>query len=164
MTIIAVKGAEMAADSACFQGNVMFPLPSPKIVRVPGGGLVGAAGATGDCTALRLWAGEGMNFSDPPKLSFSSPDQDSSILWLWLRPDGIVHMGDCTMSHWLVPQPVAIGSGAEFVYGLLEAGVTLACAVSIAIKRIVFLGGDVQVEQIGSTPELGRPGNRWSEH
>lgn len=43
MTIIAVQGACMAADSVSFQADIMFPAPEPKIIRAPDGGLIGAS-------------------------------------------------------------------------------------------------------------------------
>lgn len=57
-------------------------------------------------------------------------------------------MGDCTMMTWLVSSPVVIGIGAQYVHGLLDGGATLEGAVRLAIERIAYLGGDVQVERL----------------
>lgn len=146
MTIIATDGLYMAADSACFQNDLMFPCPSPKIVRAPDGSLVGATGATGDAHFLREWVKSGMDFTKPPRLSWTDTKEDHSILWLWLRREGDVHMGDCTMLHWPVPIPTVVGYGSAFSIASLAAGMALADAVAAAIRRTPYLGGDVQIE------------------
>lgn len=149
MTLIAVSSGVMCADSASFQGDLMFPSPGPKIVRAPDGSLVGANGATGCCAILRHWASAGMNFDTPPKFSFTQASDNDSILWLWLKPDGTVHMGDCTMNNWAVPDPTIIGYGSQYAYGLLDARIPLAEAVRRTIERVPYLGGDVQIERLG---------------
>jgi hypothetical protein len=151
MTIIAVKGGVMVADSASFQGGVMFPCPVPKIVAVSHG-LIGASGATGDCAMLRQWALDGMDFDRRPRFSYGDVSADESVLWVWLKPDGTVHMGDCTLNTWLVPQPIAIGMGVEYLYGLLDGGMEIAAAVARTVARIAYLGGPVQVETIQPAP------------
>jgi hypothetical protein len=148
VTIIATDGNCMAADSVSFQDDIMHAVPRPKIVRAPDGTLVGATGATGDCSALRDWVVAGMNFEKVPLFSFRDAATDHSILWLWLRGPGDVHMGDCTMAHWAVPVPTAIGFGVPFLHGLLVAGMMLGEAVAITIKRSAYLGGDMQIEEL----------------
>lgn len=148
MTIIAVQASAMAADSASFQSDVMFPAPEPKIIRSPDGGLIGATGATGDCQILRRWVASGMDFAKPPRFSFVDPASRDSVLWLWLKPDLTVRMGDCFLNHWLVPSPVAVGTGTEFFYGALDGGCDLTEAVTRTIARVPYLGGKVQVERI----------------
>lgn len=59
------------------------------------------------------------------------------------------------------PQPVsddllAIGSGAAYAIGAMEAGLTPEDAVGIAIMHDGNSGGPVQVEYIGRTPEPKR--------
>ena|ERR1700677_2196665 len=148
MTIIATDGIHMAADSASFQNEVMFSCYEPKIVHAPDGSLVGATGATGDCHFLKAWVRDGMDFAKKPRFSWADVSSDNSILWLWLRTDGKVHMGDCTMLHWPVPQPVVIGSGAALATGAMAAGMSLYDAVTMAVRRSPYLGGDVQIERL----------------
>lgn len=150
MTIIAVKGSMMAADSASFQDDIMFPSAHPKIIRAPDGGLVGACGAAGDCQILRNWVAAGMDFDKPPKFSHPDATNDKSLLWLWLKPDLSVEMGDSIMNHWIVPSPVVIGSGAGYLHGLLDGGIDLAEAVRRAIERVQYIGGPVQAERINA--------------
>ena len=148
MTIIATDGLCMAADSVCFQNDLMFPCVQPKIARAPDGTLVGATGASGDAIALRDWVRAGMYFASPPQFGWRDPDKDHSILWLWLRGENDVHMGDCTMSHWPVPVPTVIGFGSQFLNGLLTAGMPLLEAVVLTIHRAPYLGGMPQVERL----------------
>lgn len=158
MTIIAVKDGIMAADSAAFQNDLMFSSPEPKIVRTSDGGLVGACGALGDCHILRLWVRAGMNFEVPPKFSHTEVSSTMSVLWLWLKPDLTIKMGDCTMNNWFVPGPTVIGCGTDFLHGLLDGGVDLAEAVRRTIIRTPYLGGEVQVECLSPTART-RPGD-----
>jgi len=148
MTIIAVAGSIMAADSASFQDDIMFPSAEPKIVRAPGGGLIGACGAAGDCQILRRWVAGGMDFDKPPKFSHPDATNDKSLLWLWLKSDLSVEMGDSTMNCWIVLSPVVIGCGAGYLHGLLDGGVDLPEAVRRAIERVQYIGGPVQVERV----------------
>jgi len=148
VTIIATDGLRMAADSAAFQNDLMFPCPSPKIVRALDGSVVGATGATGDAHFLREWVKAGMDFDHPPKFSWTDTKEDHSILWLWLRGENDVHMGDCTMLHWPVPVPTVIGYGAGFTIASLAAGLELRDAVAAAIRRTPYLGGQVQIERL----------------
>jgi len=148
VTIIATDGLCMVADSACFQNDLMFPCVHPKIARAPDGTLVGASGASGDGVVLREWVRRGMDFERPPELSFRDTAADRSILWLWLRGENDVHMGDCTMAHWPVPIPTTIGRGGEFMNGLLSAGMPLSEAVALTILRTPYLGGLPQIERL----------------
>lgn len=148
VTIIAAAGDMMAADSASFQNDLMFKSVEPKIIRTPCGGLIGATGASGDAYILRHWVAAGMAFDKPPKFSWTNIENDSSILWLWLKPDLTVWMGDATMNHWLVPSPSAVGYGTQYLHGLLDCGATLESAVRRTIARMPYLGGEVQVEQL----------------
>ena len=161
MTIITTDGLQMAADSCCFQNDLMFVCIQPKIARAPDGTLVGATGASGDGIALRDWVRRGMDFTKPPQFSFREVASDNSLLWLWLRGEGDVHMGDCTMAHWPVPTPTTIGYGAQFLNGLLTAGMPLLEAVALTIHRTPYLGGMPQVERL---PPPTRGGRRFDPH
>jgi hypothetical protein len=151
MTIISTDGVSMVADSACFQNELMFPVHEPKIVRAHDGSLIGATGASGDAFFLREWVRAGMDFAKPPKFSWDGVASDNSILWLWLRGPGDVHMGDCTMLHWPVPVPTTIGFGSVFMTALLAGGMELADALVLTIKRTPYLGGDPQIERLRAT-------------
>lgn len=141
----------MAADSATFQDDIAFPVPEPKIVRAPDGGLVGACGGSNDTAALRHWVAAGMDFDKPPKFGITEVANDKSVLWLWLKPNLSVEMGDCLMSHWPVPSQTAIGYGTAYLHGLLDGGLDFPEAVRRTIKRVQYLGGDVQIEHVESS-------------
>jgi hypothetical protein len=148
VTLIVTDGLRMGSDSASFQNNLMHPCAEPKIIRAGDGSLIGVTGAAGDATALRAWIRDGMDFDHLPRFSFREPAHDGSILWLWLRAPGEVHMGDCTMTHWPVPVPTAIGFGSPFMLGLLAGGMRLPEALALAIQRTPYLGGAARVERL----------------
>jgi hypothetical protein len=148
VTLIVTDGLRMGSDSASFQNDLMHPCAEPKIIRAGDGSLIGAAGAAGDTAALRAWIRDGMDFDHLPRFSFRDPARGDSVLWLWLRAPGEVHMGDCTMAHWPVPVPTAIGCGFAFILGLLAGGMELPEALVIAIQRTAYLGGAARVERL----------------
>jgi hypothetical protein len=147
MTIIAVQGDVMCADSVSFVNRRSSPMVDGKIARAPDGSLVGACGLSVDCYALRQWVLAGMDFSAVPKMQATSSSEDGTH-WLWLKPDETVWFGDADFRVHPVANPVAMGMGAEFVDGMMAAGCGVERAVKVAIERIAYLGGPVQVERL----------------
>jgi hypothetical protein len=157
MTIIAVWGACMCADSEQFRAEIGYPSPDLKITRAPDGSLVGACGASVDTWALREWVRAGMDFSNPPKLGYPAASEDSAM-WLWLKADRTVWKGDADMRLHPVCNPGSMGRGASYVdgaLGLIERygieGISLADVVSLAISRVQYIGGPVQTEYVCSS-------------
>jgi hypothetical protein len=147
MTIIAIQGNTMVADSKQFVNGRSSPCPNGKIIRAPDGSLVGACGASVDTYALRVWVLAGMDFGTKLKMKYEATN-DESILWLWLKLDGTVWMGDADLRLHPVANPVAMGMGAEFVDGAMAAGADAEAAVRLAIGRIAYVGGAVQIERL----------------
>lgn len=151
MTIIAVKHRTMAADSWCFRGSSGGPLPDGqhKIIRVPGGGLVGACGGALDIYRLHQWVRGGMDCDNQPRFLFPA-EHDQSIDWLWLRLDGTLWRGDASLATHPVTAPGAIGisEAAVFAEGAMAAGASVEVAVRLATERCVYVGGPVQVEHL----------------
>jgi hypothetical protein len=148
VTIIAVQGGTMVADSMQFVNGRSSPCPDGKIARAPDGSLVGACGGSVDTWALRQWVRDGMNFNAKPAMMYPAT-HDESIMWLWLKPDRTVWKGDADFRLHPVANPVAMGMGAEFVDGAMSAGASIVRAVELAVQRLAYLGGAVQVERLG---------------
>lgn len=151
MTIIAVAGDMMLADSMSFRGDVGERIPPgrSKIHRAPDGSLVGAAGYVGDIFALYKWVDAGMNWLCPPKLAFEHKDDDS-LDWLHLRLDGTVWRCQASWMPYEIAKPNTIGmNGACYLFeGAMEAGATPIRAMEIAVRRTAFTGGDVHFEHL----------------
>jgi hypothetical protein len=143
MTIIAVSGREMACDGVSSLGSLLLPMApgETKIVRAPDGSLVGASGSGGDCQRLRNWATNGMSWEAFPRLTHRPVDQEDSIHWLWLKPDGTLWFGDAIGNVHEVSNPFSIGfsHACSFVDGALAAGANLHQAVTMACERHAFL-------------------------
>jgi len=149
MTIIAYKAGQMAADSGTFQGTVRRICPFPKITRVPGGGLVGAAGMNVDTWAVRTWAKGGMKGQGPRMLG--SENDSPSILWV--RPDGSIWLSmEQEISFYPTTEPAVIGerSAGDFSLAAMFAGMNAKEAVELAVEHCIWVAGPVQVEELGA--------------
>jgi hypothetical protein len=158
MTVIAVKGSVMAADSKSYCDGQMYRSPPgrSKISRAPDGSLVGASGSSVDTHALHEWVRAGMNFAEPPSFRYPKMEDDDRITWLWLKPDGSLWHGACDMRCYPVEPPFTIGYSAacSFTDGAMHAGLSAEAAVRLAIEHCSYVGGPVQVERLGG-PEPG---------
>lgn len=146
MTIIAVSGRVMVADSYCFAGGVGQPVAFPKIAR-SGKGLIGISGKLVDCHSVGLWFAAGEIDADQPR---GLQTGEGGIGALILRPDGTAwYMDEC-----LRPAPhsnpgaVGTSGAASFCEGLLAAGMDIDAAVRLTIDRCANVGGPVQVERL----------------
>lgn len=151
MTIIAVHGRMMVADSASFSGGLQYTVRIPKITRAPDGSLVGAAGASCQTQCLKRWVQAGMNFDVLPKMpTLEKDDEDNAIAWLWLRPDGHVFIGDVRMDFYEGPNSYSIGyrDACNFWQGAVTATNDPIAALKLAIANCVYLGGEPQVEYL----------------
>jgi hypothetical protein len=142
MTIIACDGHTMVADSWCFHGDVGYPMPTPKIVRVPDGGIVGAAGFRAECDAIRSWASNGFRDADKPTL-----DREHDSTWLWLKPNGELWQAcwDMKLYRLLPPFTVGVQEACLLAEGAMNCGVCIVAAVEMAISRCNSVGGPVTV-------------------
>lgn len=155
MTIIAVHGRSMAADTFTTDGVTrdLIPAGTSKIVRAPDGSLFGACGAADNTYALKEWARAGMDFAKPPPLRREDDDGDSNY-WIWLKPDETVFYGGMNMMVYPAPAYASIGiSNARVVVKLaLKLGKTLKQALYLAFEECLHVGGDVHMLTL-ETPE-----------
>ena len=123
MTTIAVRGAEMAADTQCtsdYIGRVR------KIHRMPDGTLVGGAGVQAAVFAAIAWLYAGRQGE--------APDIDNSDL-LFLRPDGSIWLANGRWPEFpVMGDSYAIGSGSTAAMVAMHLGKTAAQAVRIACQ------------------------------
>lgn len=152
MTIIAVQGRTMAADTWAWRGGVGYPVAPGhlKIVRAPDGSLVGSAGDASDLTIFRAWVIAGMDFGNRPTLRTTS--EEERIDWLWLKKSGELWRGNhlCDMHPVGLPGGYAIGinDAVMFCEGAMCAGMDIEQAVRMTIHRCAYVGGEVQVERL----------------
>lgn len=125
MTIIAWDGKTLAADKQSTDSGLRRSVT--KIRRTPDGCLLGAAGNSNICEALRRWFEAGAKAED-------FPDKDKTSHLLVIHPDGKTDFYD---GHW-VPvtfesKRVAIGSGRDYAEAAMYLGKNAVEAVNVAI-------------------------------
>lgn len=126
MTTVAYRDGWMVADSQISEGAMKYR--AAKIERLADGRLVGMAGSWGGCIKLRDWVAAGCPDDDEP-----TEINDATLLVASER-------GLCLFDSDLVPFPIldafaAVGSGAQYAVGAMEAGATAEDAVLIACRR-----------------------------
>lgn len=159
MTIIVATAGMMLADAAVSLGQLQHTVAFPKIVRLPDGGLLGAAGLACDCYSVQQWflAGEP---EKRPKLLGIEPD--GGVDFLLMRPDGSVWRNISGVDGlYPQPDPASVGSheAAVVVDTAIRCGKSPVEAVELVIKMLSGFGGPVQVETLSPTRRLGKPGD-----
>lgn len=147
MTIIAIKGDTMAADSDCFNQHIRYPMVFQKISRGPTG-LIGICGPTSDAYRIHLWFRNGESPEDKPS---GLRIGEEGIEGLILRPDGSVWHFDerLLLTPSVAPATTGVSNACIFAEGAMAFGATAEQAVRLAIEHCTHVGGPVQVERIG---------------
>jgi hypothetical protein len=142
MTVIVVRGSELAADKQSNDSGVRRTIT--KIVRLPDGRLAGCAGDSAMSNRMMDWAANG---SDPEKF----PDRENKVDMLVLNLDGSVDLycGGPAPDR-LEDEFHAIGSGRDFALGAMHTGADVRCAVEAAIRFNTACGLGVDVMSIGA--------------
>jgi hypothetical protein len=152
VTVIAVKGRTMAADSWAVAVGMRWDIAFPKIVRGRGG-LLGISGSTRDAYRVQRWFVEGEH-QDPCQWPLCKPRDlktgEDGISALILRPDGSLWHMDETLAPCPIANPSTVGytTACAFVEGAMRAGLDAEAAVRLAIEHCTHVGGTVQVESI----------------
>lgn len=151
MTTIATDGVTIAADSLSTMGHELSRHPATKI-KVRDGRVYAYSGLTGMFDAIIEWHRTGAN----PK---EVPPKNPQDTWTLLVCDGKtvqLYHSEAPYPVQLRP-PIAIGGGAEFATGAMDAGATPAQAVELAIARVTHSGPPVQVVNIREALGLDLP-------
>jgi ATP-dependent HslUV protease subunit HslV len=128
MTTVAYRDGWMVADSQLTSGNTMKHRVA-KIERLPDGRLVGLAGDWPSALRALAWIRAG---GDPE----STPDDLDDATCLMVASESGVALYDSDLTAMpLLDAFAAIGSGAEYAVGAMEAGATAEEAVLIACRR-----------------------------
>jgi ATP-dependent protease HslVU (ClpYQ) peptidase subunit len=137
MTVVAWDGEILAADRQSTDAGLRRTVT--KIRRAPDGRLIGAAGNTNICEALRRWWEQG---ADPEQF----PDKDKTSHLLVIAPGGRIEFYD---GH---PVPAvyeaarfAMGSGRDYAEAAMYLGKNAIEAVQIAAHFDVSCGGGIDV-------------------
>jgi ATP-dependent protease HslVU (ClpYQ) peptidase subunit len=135
MTVIAWDGKTLAADKqSTFCG---LPRTTTKIHRAKDGSLLGAAGETAMCAALRAWYDAGAVTAD-------FPDKSNTSHLLVIRPDGQVYLYDGHAVPIHLEDPfTALGSGRDYAMAALHLGKTAAEAVQVACVFDAWCGNGI---------------------
>lgn len=146
MTAIAYRDGVLAADSVAWASTCVKVPSSPKIVRLPDGGLLAAAGETGEIRELREFMSKLVTSQPRMHPTF---DKDEGLTALWVRPDRSLWRCWYQLRWYSVDAPFdCIGAPAQFMFGALHAGASAEEAVRLAVLHTDGAGGEVQVERL----------------
>lgn len=140
MTVIACKNGVMAADTSVWHGDVTRG-KATKVVRLPDGSLMGAAGWKDIIAPAIEWASAG--FPAHARPAEARDEQFDSII---LKPDGSLWCMGSNFRQWRSESPIeVVGAHSEFLYGAMLAGASAEEAVRLAIIHCSKAAGEVQV-------------------
>ena len=162
MTLVAYKAGVMAADTSCWQGDVMVH-ERDKAIRLPNGLLLGCCGDCAIIDAFTDWAERGFPAgADIP--AGESPEDFEAIV---IAPDGTINRYDHKFRREIVKgEWIAIGCGTSFANGLFVAGWSAKKVVEEAIKRVAYVGGRCTTVRLGPVQEVieeGEVAPTWRE-
>jgi len=145
MTVIVYRDGVMAADGACWRGEVCITLTAKKIARSPSGGLLGCAGPSEICEAAIA------SFREGKFEAFGRTKESHEWGAIAVTPDGKVFTMDGLGNFFERKVPWATeGSHTEFLAGALCTGATAEQAVRLAVERCLWAAGEIQVERLGN--------------
>jgi len=140
VTVIAVRGGIMAADTALWQGGIIAG-HAQKIVRLSNNQLVACSGERPAALACIQWLSQ--NGTKP------DPIEDGRFGGLILGASGIQRISPRFEIYESGDEEFAAeGAHIEFLLGAMHAGATAEEAVRLAIQCGDSAGGDVQVEHL----------------
>lgn len=154
MTIIAVVGDMMLADSFMFRGETGSKCVRDKVVRLPDGSLLGACGYCGDIEKLYNWAMAGMDFDNPPKFALPTTD-DNMCDWLHLRLDRTLWRCTAQLAPYQMESPSCVGVNQACILweGAVMGGCNPIRAMELTIAKCAYVGGDVDYKRLGKPHE-----------
>lgn len=149
MTIIVAKDGVMCADSIFSNGQIMALVAFPKIVRLPNGSLIGAAGYAADCWNAFQWFLEGESIHKNPFLI--GDKEETELDMLLMKPDGSIWRSARTI-HGFYPMPngstIGVSTGCIIAEAAMRLGRSAQEATELAIEMTAGLGRPVQVERL----------------
>lgn len=160
MTTIAYRNSILVSDGQVSFGERIDQMNLKKVRKI-NGCLVGGAGRLTSVLQFFSWF-EGWSDAqlvqgEAPHVQVFIPEglEDEDFTGLVVFTDGVVFMYEGgKRSYELVnSEYYAIGSGADFALSAMDAGATAEEAVKVAIKRDVFSGGEIFVEELDEEPE-----------
>lgn len=134
MTTIVYRDGILAGDSRVTVEDMVSTDKATKVHRLRDGSLFGWAGGVEDAERLRLSL---RKRQDPPKLECISA--------LLIAPDGTISLYEGNI--WIEQKGeryYAVGTGAPYALGAMDAGASAVDAAKIAVKRDINSGGKVK--------------------
>jgi ATP-dependent protease HslVU (ClpYQ) peptidase subunit len=133
MTTIAYRSGVMAADTRETDDGLILPTCDEKIIQLPNGGLIGAAGASEQCIALMEHSARGL------RANIELDDCEG----LRVQPDGTIEVYEGKLWRPVKAPFYAIGSGREIALTAMMMKASAKKAVEIACKLDAYTHGPV---------------------
>lgn len=155
MTTVVYRDGVMMSDGQVSFGD-RIDQTNLKKVRKINGCLVGGAGRLSSVLQFFSWFEEWSNAQlvqgDSPHVQVFIPEclDDEDFTGLVVFTDGVIFMYEGGKRCYEIPgeKYYAIGSGADFALSAMDAGATAEEAITVAIKRDVFSGGEIFKEEL----------------
>jgi len=132
MTTIATDGKSMAGDGLACADHAITTFDRVKVSRLPDGSLLGCAGDSAHIIRFRKWLADGGSY--PKVRNFAA---------LHLQTDGSLRYYGDDPEWSAMSLPAAIGSGAAFALGAMDAQASPSWAVACASLRCPYTGGTI---------------------
>jgi ATP-dependent protease HslVU (ClpYQ) peptidase subunit len=136
LTTIIYRDGVMVSDSIITEGKGFLHGEVQKIVRFKDGTLLGAAGPVAECQHMLSL------FPDLDQVLMISAESDAC--GLLAHPDGKLELIEGGVFVAITDSYFAIGTGAPFAMGAMDAGADALKALHVAMKRDAFTAGRVQ--------------------
>lgn len=158
MTTIVYKDGYMSGDGRVTLGDTIISDETVKVFKV-NNCLIGFAGRYASGLNFVKWfeewdtanqAQEELPFVTV-KIPELLPDEDFQAVVAY--PDGVVMSYEGGNMFYAVTPPIALGSGTDFAYGAMDAGMSAEETVKIACKRDVSSGGTITTLTFDEEPE-----------
>lgn len=158
MTTIVYKDGYLSGDGRVTLGDTIISDDTVKVFKV-NNCLIGFAGRYASGLNFVKWfeewdtanqAQEELPFVTV-KIPELLPDEDFQAVVAY--PDGVVMSYEGGNMFYAITPPIALGSGTDFAYGAMDAGMSAEEAVKIACKRDVSSGGVVTTLTFDEEPE-----------
>lgn len=147
MTVIAYKDGVLAADTQLFPSGHR----TQKLVRLPDGGMAGAAGLWSACYAGLAWLAEGGSLDGRGERA--APDIEDAE-FLIVKPDGSRWILENRFPAYpILDEATAIGCGSDYARAWMETGLSAIDAVTKTTGRDPGTGLPVQCLALEPTHE-----------
>lgn len=160
MTTIAYRDRQIASDGQATCGDRIDQLDMKKVRKINGCLVAGAGRLTSVLQFFEWfqeWSDAQLVQGESPHVKVFVPEglNDEDFSGLVVFTDGVVFLYEGGRNSYEVTDRgyISIGSGSDYALAAMDAGASAEEAVKVAIKRDIYSGGQVFIEELDPEPE-----------